>query len=76
VTLIPLLFVFFKAQLPAAVLLGFWFLVQTLSGLESLGADSGTGGVAWWAHIGGFVLGMVLAKLFSPSEPRRVVVRY
>jgi membrane associated rhomboid family serine protease len=59
VTLIPLFIVFFTVQLPAFVILGYWFLIQFLSGLSSLGADTG-GGTAWWAHIGGFILGAVL----------------
>jgi membrane associated rhomboid family serine protease len=58
-TLVPLLFFFFTIQLPAVVLLGYWFLIQLLSGLGSWGAHD-AGGVAWWAHIGGFVLGAVL----------------
>jgi len=59
VTLVPLVFLFFTVQLPAVVILGYWFLIQFLSGLGSLGAQT-TGGVAFWAHIGGFVLGVVL----------------
>ena len=58
-TLIPLFIVFFTVQLPAVVILGYWFLIQFLSGLGSLGAETG-GGTAWWAHIGGFILGAVL----------------
>ena len=59
ITLVPLLFIFFTVQLPAVVILGYWFLIQFLSGVGSLGASS-EGGVAFWAHIGGFVLGAVL----------------
>ncbi len=59
VTLVPLLFFFFTVQLPAVVILGYWFLIQFLSGLGSLGVP-GAGGVAWWAHIGGFLLGALL----------------
>lgn len=58
-TLVPLLFFFFTVQLPAVVILGYWFLIQFLSGLGSLGVP-GAGGVAWWAHIGGFLLGALL----------------
>jgi hypothetical protein len=72
VTLIPLFVTFFTVELPAAIILGYWFLIQTLSGLGSLGARA-SGGVAWWAHIGGFVLGIVLAKLVRTQPPRRIV---
>jgi membrane associated rhomboid family serine protease len=58
-TLVPLVFFFFTVQLPAVVILGYWFLIQFLSGLSALGAQTG-GGTAWWAHIGGFILGAVL----------------
>jgi membrane associated rhomboid family serine protease len=49
-------------SVPALFMLGYWFLLQLLSGLPSLG-DS-VGGVAFWAHIGGFVAGLVLSFLF------------
>ena len=41
--------------------LGFWFLTNLLSGIGSLAADTGAGGVAWWAHIGGFLVGLLWA---------------
>jgi membrane associated rhomboid family serine protease len=51
-------------QIPAMIVLGFWFLLQLLS--ASLGGGSlGEGGVAWMAHIGGFVAGALLVRLFS-----------
>ena len=50
---------------PAAFLLVFWFVLQIFSGLGSLGAGAGAGGVAWFAHIGGFVSGIVLVKLMA-----------
>jgi membrane associated rhomboid family serine protease len=58
-TLIPLLFFFFTMRIPALIILGYWFIIQFLSGISTLGEIS-QGGVAWWAHIGGFVLGMFL----------------
>jgi len=73
VTLVPLIFFFFTVQVPAVIMLGYWFLIQFLSGLGSLGAATG-GGVAWWAHIGGFVLGVVVGKV--ARRPRRVPVIY
>ncbi len=56
-------------QLPAFAYLVFWFLMQLLEGVGSLGAPADTGGVAVWAHVGGFVAGVVLIKLMAP--PRR-----
>ncbi len=58
-TLIPALLLFFTVRIPAVLMLGYWFLLQFLSGVTSLGmADQG--GVAWWAHVGGFILGAIL----------------
>jgi membrane associated rhomboid family serine protease len=70
-TFIPLpLGIFYKlTMLPAAVVLGFWFVFQLFDGVAALGGAD-VGGVAVWAHIGGFVAGMVMAKLF-PTERRR-----
>ncbi len=52
----------FPLPIPAIVFLGCWFLLQFLSGINVLGA-SAAGGVAWWAHIGGFLLGMFLTRM-------------
>ena len=52
-------------DVPAIIVLGFWFVLQLIDGLASLGATTETGGgVAWFAHIGGFVAGAVLALPF------------
>jgi membrane associated rhomboid family serine protease len=59
-TLIPLFIIWFTARIPAVIFIGLWFLAQFLSGVSSLGAAS-AGGVAWWAHVGGFLLGLLLA---------------
>ena len=60
-------------QLPSLVVLGFWFVLQLFNGTASLTtvtADAGGGGgVAWWAHVGGFVFGMIVASL---STKRRL----
>jgi membrane associated rhomboid family serine protease len=63
-TLVPLFIIWFTARIPAVVFIGLWFLIQFLSGIGSLGApgEAGAGGVAWWAHIGGFLLGVFLAR--------------
>ena len=67
-TLVPLFIIFFLARIPAVIFIGLWFIVQFLSGLGSLNAVS-TGGVAWWAHVGGFAIGAVIA-LSTKSETR------
>lgn len=69
-TLIPLFIIWFTWRIPAVIFIGIWFAVQFLSGLSSLGAAS-MGGVAWWAHVGGFLLGMLLARTFWRSVPRQ-----
>lgn len=56
-------------RVPALIVLGFWLLIQVLNGLGTLGY--GGGGVAWFAHIGGFVAGMILIFFFQKYEPRR-----
>lgn len=69
VTLIPIFMFVQVARLPAIFILGFWFVMQFFNGLASLGFESaGMGGVAWWAHIGGFVAGMLLIWVFRKKE--------
>jgi membrane associated rhomboid family serine protease len=63
--LVPLGFLLTSVALPAWVMLLYWIGLQILSGLTSIGAG---GGVAFWAHIGGFVAGVVLVKLFSRRD--------
>jgi membrane associated rhomboid family serine protease len=59
-------------RLPAFIVLGFWFVLQYLGGLQSMRMANMAGGVAWWAHVGGFVLGMLLLPIFQkPQEKRR-----
>jgi membrane associated rhomboid family serine protease len=57
-------------ELPAVVVLGAWFVLQLFSGVGSLGTQV-NGGVAYWAHIGGFVFGMVMAWLFFRGRGER-----
>ena len=64
-TLIPIIFFITIREIPAVLLLGFWFLLQFFAGWGSLGAAQNTGGVAYFAHIGGFVAGMILVVLFG-----------
>jgi len=62
VALVPLGIFLTVTEVPALVFLFLWFGVQLLSGFASLGLPD-VGGVAWWAHIGGFIVGMVLIKV-------------
>jgi membrane associated rhomboid family serine protease len=68
-TLIPIVIIPWFVEIPAFVYLVLWFVMQLLEGVGTLGAPVETGGVAVWAHIGGFVAGVVLMKLMQP--PRR-----
>ena len=70
-TLLPLFIFFTVVEIPAVVFLGIWFLIQILSGTISLGQAAAAGGVAWWAHVGGFLAGVVLLKLFTFRRPGR-----
>jgi membrane associated rhomboid family serine protease len=69
--LVPFLFVFFL-WLPAWVVLSYWFVLQFLSGVGTalVGMDPRAGGVAFWAHVGGFLAGVLLVRLF-PTRTRR-----
>jgi membrane associated rhomboid family serine protease len=66
-TLVPIGFMLTSIALPAWVMLVYWFLLQFISGLTAMGGRQG-GGVAFWAHVGGFVAGVVLIKLFARSD--------
>ena len=61
----------FLTQVPAYVAIGLWFLFQLVSGLGMLGGGSQTGGVAYAAHIGGFIAGLVLIKFFDMGHRNR-----
>ncbi len=67
-TLIFLGFFIRMIYIPAGFVLGFWFVLQLLSGSMSQGQDAG--GVAFWAHIGGFIAGMLLVGFFKRREVR------
>jgi membrane associated rhomboid family serine protease len=67
-------------EVPAVLLLGFWFVLQLVDGVASLGAATTSGGVAFFAHIGGFVMGMAVGVLLrltgAPSRPPARSVGY
>jgi membrane associated rhomboid family serine protease len=68
---VTVLFIFYFiriARIPALFVLGFWFVLQVLNGLPALGASGG--GVAWFAHIGGFLFGLGVFKVFVRKRPR------
>lgn len=73
ITLVPIFFFLQVVEIPAFAFLFFWILIQFLSGTAAITAHSAeaSGGVAWWAHIGGFATGMLLVHLFKRPERAR-----
>lgn len=70
-TLVPIFFFIQMVEIPAFIFLGFWFVLQLFSGASSF--ISSSGGVAWWAHIGGFVFGYLFARiLFFKKKTRNI----
>src|SRR5258708_23814057 len=70
-TLIPFIF-YFTMEIPAFVMLVYWFVIQFFSGVTSLGMSHSSGGVAFWAHVGGFIVGMLLTLVFRrPARTSR-----
>ena len=59
-------------QVPAVIVIGLWIVLQFYSGFGSIANASGTGGVAYMAHIGGFVAGFVLSFLFRGNSSQRL----
>lgn len=71
---VTLIFVFIfitTMELPAVIILGFWFVIQLFSGVGSIGHSSAGGGIAWFAHVGGFIAGIVLVKLMGTRQRYR-----
>jgi membrane associated rhomboid family serine protease len=65
-------FLFFDlVEIPAVFFLGIWFLMQLLSGVGSLGSNANSGGVAFWAHVGGFVIGAAAGFAVRVRDRRR-----
>ncbi len=69
-TFVPIFFLPWLVEVPAFVFLVLWFATQVLMGLAPFGREL-TGGVAWWAHVGGFVAGALLVNLGRPPRRRR-----
>lgn len=79
-TLVPVLFFFEVASLPAAFVIGLWFVLQLASAFAPVAAVSSSESIAWYAHLGGFAVGIVLATTLSlgkraPRSKRRPVGR-
>jgi len=75
-TLVPI-FVFLQViEIPAVFLLLFWFVMQFFSGTASLMTGPNAGGVAWWAHVGGFIIGIILVGLFPRKDRPRYEWQY
>jgi membrane associated rhomboid family serine protease len=72
VTLIPLIIFFTTIRIPAVFFLGFWFVQQAIFSVASLGSNGnlGSGGIAYWAHSGGFVFGLILGPLLGLMGPK------
>ncbi len=69
ITLVPILFIPFFFRVPAVLFMGVWFFMQLLSGAISLAVTDAGGGIAWWAHIGGFAVGFLLVKPLCSGRP-------
>ncbi|HZC44903.1 MAG TPA: rhomboid family intramembrane serine protease [Candidatus Acidoferrum sp.] len=70
-TILPI-FIFIQfVELPAVIYLLFWFAVQLYAGLQEGGRAGAMGGVAWWAHVGGFMFGVALGPMLAMNRPRR-----
>ncbi len=67
-TLILIIIIPLFIDLPAIIFLGFWFVTQLFSGVTSIGGPAAAGGIAWWAHIGGFLFGAIFFRLFIPRR--------
>jgi len=77
-TLLPIFYFVRLIEIPAFIYLGFWFISQLFNGIFALTAADvfQSGGVAWWAHIGGFVFGLLVVRLLVSRAKPEVVGRY
>lgn len=73
ITLIPLFFIPWFVHIPAVIYIGVWFIIQLFQGVTSLVPGAPVTGIAWWAHIGGFLFGLILARPICARRcaPRR-----
>lgn len=69
ITLVPIFIFFTTMEIPAVLILAYWFVIQIFSGIGSVGESNiSRGGVAWFAHVGGFIAGMVLLYALGARE--------
>ena len=69
-SLVPILFIFTIIEIPAVIFLLFWFVSQLYSGLFAIQGGGGSG-IAWWAHIGGFIFGIIMVFFFRTRTTYR-----
>lgn len=67
---VPILFLKNIRYIPAAAIIFLWLVIQFLNGVETIDKSVNTGGVAYWAHIGGFVSGLILARFFHNDRDK------
>jgi hypothetical protein len=72
VTLIILIIFITTIEIPAYIMLIYWFAIQLFSGLYTAHSFSDSGGVAWFAHVGGFLAGILLLRFFPPAYRRQL----
>jgi membrane associated rhomboid family serine protease len=70
IVLVPILFLPLFFEVPTIVYIGLWFFMQLVQGTAEFFLPAGGAGIAWWAHIGGFVAGLVLGPLLAQSRRR------
>ncbi len=75
-TVIPIFFFIELAALPAVFVIGFWFLTQVVQGVAALSPMAAEGGVAWFAHIGGFAAGLAIAVPLAVADRARASKRF
>ncbi len=72
ITLVPIFFFLTTLEIPAVLLLVYWFVIQFFSGFMSVGySQVSTGGIAWFAHVGGFLAGMLLITIMGTRQRQR-----
>jgi membrane associated rhomboid family serine protease len=70
-TVLPIFFYLMRIEIPAAIYLLVWFGVQLYAGIAAGSHGAIAGGVAWWAHVGGFLFGMLVGPMLARKQPRR-----
>ncbi len=67
-SIVPIFFIFTIIEIPAWIFLLFWFVSQLFSGWLSLEGAAASSGIAWWAHVGGFLFGLLAVNLMAPRR--------